>query len=38
MTVLVPNATVGSADKIQGSMIELDDKHKHALARKEPIG
>ncbi|AAW42914.1 hypothetical protein CNBD4300 [Cryptococcus deneoformans B-3501A] len=28
----------GSADKIQGSMIELDDKHKHALARKEPIG
>lgn len=38
VAVFVLNITVGAADKIQGSVIELDDKNKHALARKEPIG
>lgn len=28
----------GAADKIQGQAIEMDDKHKYAIARKEPIG
>ncbi|BEI97363.1 hypothetical protein CcaverHIS631_0209520 [Cutaneotrichosporon cavernicola] len=28
----------GAADKIQGSTIEMDDKNKYAVARKEPIG
>lgn len=29
---------IGAADKIHGTVIELDDKNKHAVARKEPIG
>lgn len=28
----------GAADKIHGIAIEMDDKTKHAIARKEPIG
>jgi aldehyde dehydrogenase (NAD+) len=28
----------GAADKIHGTVIEIDDKSKHAVARKEPIG
>lgn len=28
----------GAADKIQGAAIEMDDKEKYAIARKEPIG
>lgn len=28
----------GWADKIHGSTIEIDDKEKHAVARKEPVG
>ncbi|CAK9782169.1 putative aldehyde dehydrogenase [Cutaneotrichosporon oleaginosum] len=28
----------GWADKIHGTTIEIDDKEKHAVARKEPIG
>lgn len=28
----------GWADKIHGASIELDDKEKYAVARKEPIG
>lgn len=28
----------GAADKIQGSVVEIDDQRKHAVLRKEPIG
>jgi aldehyde dehydrogenase (NAD+) len=28
----------GAADKIQGSVIELDDRSKYAFTRKEPVG
>lgn len=28
----------GAADKIHGRTIELDDRSKHAVCRKEPIG
>ncbi|GAA6006823.1 hypothetical protein JCM10207_009107 [Rhodosporidiobolus poonsookiae] len=28
----------GAADKIHGRVIELDDREKHAVARREPIG
>jgi aldehyde dehydrogenase (NAD+) len=28
----------GWADKIHGATIEIDDKEKHAVARKEPVG
>lgn len=28
----------GLADKIQGSSIEIDDRSKHAVTRREPIG
>ncbi|WOO76426.1 Aldehyde dehydrogenase [Vanrija pseudolonga] len=28
----------GAADKIHGSVVEIDDQRKHAVLRKEPIG
>ena len=28
----------GLADKVQGSVIELDDQSKYATTRREPIG